>query len=80
MRHANQRRENARVEVVNAGGKGMGLKLLESVEKGQFIAEYVGEVRFVTDANYYAQARMLTCKTKVTQDWLTALHTSFAAC
>lgn len=33
------------MEVFNAEGKGMGLKLLEPVSKGQFIAEYVGEVR-----------------------------------
>lgn len=40
-----QRRENAKVKVVDAGGKGMGLRLLEPVAKRQFIAEYVGEVR-----------------------------------
>lgn len=40
-----QRRENAKVEVFNAGGKGMGLKLLAPVQKGDFIMEYVGEVR-----------------------------------
>lgn len=28
-----------------AAGKGMGLRVLEPVSKGQFIAEYVGEVR-----------------------------------
>lgn len=33
------------MEVFSAEGKGMGLKLLEPVSKGQFIAEYVGEVR-----------------------------------
>lgn len=33
------------MEVFEAAGKGMGLKLLEPVSKGQFIAEYVGEVR-----------------------------------
>ena len=32
------------MEVFSAEGKGMGLKLLEPVSKGQFIAEYVGEV------------------------------------
>lgn len=32
------------MEVFEAAGKGMGLKLLEPVSKGQFIAEYVGEV------------------------------------
>ena len=42
-----QRRENAKVEVFNAEGKGMGLRLLEPTSKGQFIAEYVGEVRDV---------------------------------
>lgn len=40
-----KKRENAKVEVFEAAGKGMGLKLLEPVSKGQFIAEYVGEVR-----------------------------------
>lgn len=40
-----QRRENAKVEVFNAEGKGMGLKLLAPVKKGDFIMEYVGEVR-----------------------------------
>lgn len=40
-----QRRENAKVEVFNAEGKGSGLRLMESVSKGQFIMEYVGEVR-----------------------------------
>eukprot|EP00752_Nemacystus_decipiens_P004070 g3725.t1 len=39
-----QKRENAKVEVFEAAGKGMGLKLLEPVSKGQFIAEYVGEI------------------------------------
>lgn len=42
-----KKRENAKVEVFEAAGKGMGLKLLEPVSKGQFIAEYVGEVRAV---------------------------------
>lgn len=40
-----KKRENAKVEVFKAAGKGMGLRLLEPVSKGQFIAEYVGEVR-----------------------------------
>ncbi|CAM9759165.1 unnamed protein product, partial [Hapterophycus canaliculatus] len=39
-----QNRENAKVEVFKADGKGMGLRLLEPVAKGQFIAEYVGEI------------------------------------
>lgn len=33
------------MEVFKADGKGMGLRVLEPVAKGQFIAEYVGEVR-----------------------------------
>lgn len=33
------------MEVFHAEGKGMGLKLAEPASKGQFIAEYVGEVR-----------------------------------
>lgn len=40
-----KKRENAQVEVFKADGKGMGLKVIEPVSKGQFIAEYVGEVR-----------------------------------
>ncbi|CAM9687351.1 unnamed protein product, partial [Sphacelaria rigidula] len=40
-----QKRENAKVRVFNAEGKGMGLKLLAPVKKGDFIMEYVGEVR-----------------------------------
>lgn len=32
------------MEVFRAEGKGMGLRLLEPLAKGQFIAEYVGEV------------------------------------
>lgn len=40
-----QRRENSNVQVFDAEGKGMGLRLLEPAAKGQFIAEYVGEVR-----------------------------------
>ncbi|CAM9641707.1 unnamed protein product, partial [Ectocarpus fasciculatus] len=39
-----QKRENAQVEVFQADGKGMGLKVVEPVSKGQFIAEYVGEI------------------------------------
>ncbi|CAM9318137.1 unnamed protein product, partial [Ectocarpus sp. 12 AP-2014] len=39
-----QKRENAQVEVFKADGKGMGLKVIEPVSKGQFIAEYVGEI------------------------------------
>lgn len=45
--HRPKKRENAKVEVFEAAGKGMGLKLLEPVSKGQFIAEYVGEVNGV---------------------------------
>lgn len=33
------------MEVFKAAGKGMGLKVVDPVSKGQFIAEYVGEVR-----------------------------------
>ena len=33
------------MQVFDAEGKGMGLRLLEPAAKGQFIAEYVGEVR-----------------------------------
>lgn len=40
-----QKRENAKVKVFDAKGKGMGLKLLAPVKKGDFIMEYVGEVR-----------------------------------
>ena len=50
LSHPRKKRENAKVEVFKADGKGMGLRLLEPAAKGQFIAEYVGEVRPVRQA------------------------------
>lgn len=41
------------MQVFDAVGKGMGLRLLEPAAKGQFIAEYVGEVRVYFDVGAY---------------------------
>ncbi|KAH7476740.1 Histone-lysine N-methyltransferase ASH1L [Phytophthora ramorum] len=38
-------------QLVNYGGKGLGLKLLEDIKTGSFVGEYMGEI--VTEQEYY---------------------------
>lgn len=39
-----QRREGAKLDVFDAGKKGLGVRAMQDLEKGDFIAEYTGEV------------------------------------